>query len=77
MSRLAVSMPIGLVSQLQSHDELASHSAPFPKLEFPKFDGSKPHLWHDRCKMYFDVYTDHDSLKTQFAMLNFQGTAAT
>ena len=60
----AISMPIGLVSQLQSHDELASRSAPFPKLEFPKFDGSNPHLWHDRCEMYFDVYTYHNSLKT-------------
>lgn len=52
------------------------HRPPFPKLEFPKFDGSNPRLWRDQCLMYFEVYGVHDSLKTRFAALNFQGAAA-
>ena len=71
----AISMPIGLVSQLQSHDELASRSAPFPKLEFPKFDGSNHCLWRDLCERYFEVYSIVPFLKTWFAALNFTGPA--
>jgi hypothetical protein len=52
-------------------------SPPFPKLEFPKFDGSNPRLWQDQCTMFFEVYLVHPSLKTRFAALNFIGTAKT
>ncbi|KAJ1266387.1 hypothetical protein BS78_08G147400 [Paspalum vaginatum] len=51
--------------------------APYPKLEFPKFDGDNPRLWRDRCEMYFEVYSVADALKTRFAALNFIGAAAT
>lgn len=53
------------------------HPPLFPKLEFPKFDGSNPRLWMDHCAMYFEVYVVHPSLKTRFVVLNFVGTAKT
>ncbi|CAD6334226.1 unnamed protein product [Miscanthus lutarioriparius] len=52
-------------------------SPPFPKIEFPKFDGSNPRLWQDHCTMFFEVYAVHPSLKTRFAALNFIGIAET
>jgi hypothetical protein len=52
------------------------HSSPFPKIEFPKFDGDNPRLWKDRCVMYFELYAVHESLKTHFTALNFTGAAA-
>jgi hypothetical protein len=52
------------------------HTVPIPKLEFPKFDGENPCLWHDRCENYFEVYSVSDGLKTRFAALNFMGAAA-
>jgi len=51
----------------------SSRSPPFPKMEFPNFDGSNPRLWHDNCEIYFEVYAVDQSLKTKFAALNFQG----
>jgi hypothetical protein len=46
-------------------------------MEFPKFDGDNPRLWRDRCVLYFKVYGTHPSMRTRFAALNFQGSAAT
>jgi hypothetical protein len=51
-------------------------SPPFPKMEFPKFDGEFPRLWRDQCEVFFEVYAVHPSLKTWFATLNFKGMAA-
>lgn len=51
------------------------HSPPFPKMEFPKFDGEFPRLWRDQCEVFFEVYAVHPSLKTRFATLNFKGVA--
>lgn len=50
---------------------------PFPKLEFPKFEGENPRLWLDQCTMFFEVYAARPSLKTRFVALNFKGAAAT
>lgn len=52
-------------------------SAPYPKLEFPKFSGENPRWWRDQCEMYFEVYAVHPALKTRFAALNFTGPATT
>jgi len=52
-------------------------SPPFPKLEFPKFDGEFPRLWWDEYEMFFEVYVVPPSLKTRFAALNFKGVAKT
>lgn len=55
---------------------ISGHRPPFPKLEFPKFNGEQPRLWRDQCLWYFEVYDVHPSLKTRFAALNFMGAAA-
>jgi hypothetical protein len=52
-------------------------SPPFPKLDFPKFDGDFPRAWRDECEMFFELYVVHPSLKTRFAALNFRGVAKT
>lgn len=52
-------------------------SPPFPKMEFPKFDGSFLCSWYDQCEVFFEVYVTHPSLKTRFATLNFKGVALT
>jgi hypothetical protein len=52
-----------------------ARSPPFPKIDFPKFYGENPHLWHDNCEMFFEVYAVHPSLKTRFAALNFKDAA--
>lgn len=49
---------------------------PYPKLDFPKFDGVNPRLWRDQCEKYFEVYSVQQSMKTRFATLNFTGAAA-
>jgi hypothetical protein len=69
-----------LVETLSAHSfqfDSVPRSPPFPKLEFPKFDGSNPRLWQDHCNMFFEVYAVHPSLKTRFAALNFVGIAKT
>ena len=40
------------------------------------FDGTNPHVWVDRCEMFFELYSVTESLKTRFAALNFTGVAA-
>ena len=49
---------------------------PTPKMDFPKFDGSNPRLWKDKCELFFEVYGVSKSLKPRFAALNFSGSAA-
>ncbi|KAG2577003.1 hypothetical protein PVAP13_6NG073760 [Panicum virgatum] len=49
---------------------------PTPKMDFPKFDGSNPRLWKDKCELFFEVYCVSESLKPRFAALNFSGSAA-
>jgi hypothetical protein len=46
-------------------------------LEFPKFDGDFPRAWRDECKIFFELYDVHPSLKTRFTALNFWGIAKT
>jgi hypothetical protein len=49
------------------------HHPPFPKIEFPKFDGANPRLWRDLCECYFEVYAVHTAMKTRFATLTSRG----
>jgi hypothetical protein len=54
-----------------------NRSMPVPKMDFPKFNGKNPRLWRDQCVMYFEVYGIRPAMKTRYAALNFQGSAAT
>lgn len=60
-------------------DDTHAHgrSPPFPKMDFPKFDGELPRWWCEQCEVYFDLYAVPPPLKTRFATLNFTGVAAT
>ena len=61
------------------------HSAPIspreffakpPKHDFPKFDGSNPHLWFDLCHTYFEMYLVPQHQWLSVASLYFSGHAA-
>ena len=46
-----------------SDEDSGHHNPPFPKMEFPKFDGSNPCRWRDQCELYFEVYVVHATMK--------------
>lgn len=66
----------GTSHEFQFQPPEQSHHAPYPKIEFPKFNCDNPRSWRDRCEMYFEVYAVSESMKTRFVALNFTGTAA-
>ena len=47
-----------------------------PKMDFPKFDGSKPVVWIDQCNDYFTLYQIPDGFKVTAASMNMIGDAA-
>jgi hypothetical protein len=69
-------VPTGPALPFHSFDETWHPYPPFPKMDFLKFDRSNPCLWHEQCKLYFDVYVVQEPMKTRFAVLNFKGNAA-
>lgn len=50
--------------------------SPVSKVEFPKFGGTNPQLWHYHCELYFEVHAMAIIMKTHFTTLNFIGPAA-
>ena len=32
------------------------HTYRLPKVNFPKFDGSHPKVWKEKCEKYFNMY---------------------
>jgi len=46
------------------------------KATFPKFDGSHPRVWKEKCEKYFTMYQVPVYLWSQFATLHFHGGAA-
>lgn len=47
-----------------------------PKLDFLKFNGENPKIWHRKCEVYFDVFGVPEGLRTCFITLNFVERAA-
>ena len=47
-----------------------------PKHDFPKFDGSNPHMWFDLCHTYFEIYMVPQHQWLSVATLYFSGNAA-
>jgi hypothetical protein len=47
-----------------------------PKHDFPKFDGTNPHMWFDLCHTYFDMYSIQRHQWLSVASLYFGGHAA-
>jgi hypothetical protein len=46
-----------------------------PKAVFPKFDGSNPKVWHEKCEEYFNMHHIPMHLWSQFATIHFKGSA--
>lgn len=46
-----------------------------PKAIFPKFDGSHPRVWKEKCEKYFNMYQVPMPLWSKFATIHFQGGA--
>jgi len=46
-----------------------------PKFELPRFDGSNPRLWQDRCEDYFLHWNTPQHLWIQYASGQFEGAA--
>jgi len=46
-----------------------------PKAVFPKFDGSHPRVWREKCEKYFNMYHIPMHLWPQFATIHFHGSA--
>lgn len=50
---------------------------PFPRVDFPKFDGSKPRSWILKCNNYFKLIPSvPNSRKVTLASMHFEGKAA-
>ncbi|EEF29773.1 conserved hypothetical protein [Ricinus communis] len=45
------------------------------KLEFPKFQGDDPTVWHTRVEQYFDFQMTTESKKVPLASYHFEGEA--
>lgn len=46
-----------------------------PKAVSPKFDGSNPKVWREKCEKYFNMYHILIHLWAQFATIHFKGSA--
>ncbi|KAG2647139.1 hypothetical protein PVAP13_2KG562900 [Panicum virgatum] len=46
-----------------------------PRLDFPKFDGSHPKIWKEKCEKYFSMFNVPSHLWANFATLHFKGNA--
>lgn len=71
-------MDMGESSQYhQSHvHQHCSREVCLPKAVFPKFDGSHPKVWKEKCEKYFNMYQVPFYLWSEFATIHFQGGAA-
>lgn len=47
-----------------------------PKTTFPKFNGSNPKIWKEKCEKYFNMFHVPEDLKADYATLHFKGNAA-
>lgn len=47
-----------------------------PKATFPKFDGTHPKVWKEKCEKYFNMYRVPMHVWSEFATIHFHGGAA-
>jgi hypothetical protein len=47
-----------------------------PKMSFPKFQGTEPGVWFDKCMEYFNVYQVPEFMWPSSAYLHMEGNAA-
>ena len=66
---------LGSSKQPKQHEEALPHHS-FPKIHFPKFDGSNPKIWFDNCINYFTIYSIPERLKVTAATMHLEGNAS-
>lgn len=59
-----------------NHRECQWFRHTLPKLSFPKFEGSHPKIWLDKCMDYFRVYEVQKVMWVTIATLHMEGKAA-
>jgi hypothetical protein len=47
-----------------------------PKISFPRFDGTDPHIWRDNCLEYFKLFNIQGHMWLTAATLHLEGNAA-
>jgi len=52
------------------------HTYRLPKVNFPKFDGSHPKVWKEKCEKYFNMYHVLVHLWAEFSTIHFKGPTA-
>lgn len=69
--------PLGNVPRNESQNQSASGGyTPFPKVEFPHFDGDNPRAWIRKCNRYFQVIsTIGEDQKVPLASVHLEGRA--
>ncbi|WVZ53952.1 hypothetical protein U9M48_004835 [Paspalum notatum var. saurae] len=61
----------------QGHDGPSGYGhSHLPKLTFPKFDGTSPKIWVDKCEDYFRIFSIKESMWVMAASLHMEGNAA-
>lgn len=57
------------------HPQQYQKEVRLPKALFPKFDGTNPKSWKEKCEKYFNMYHVPMHLWAQFATIHFHGSA--
>jgi hypothetical protein len=56
-------------------EEVPLHRSALPKLSFPKFSGTNPMIWIDKCVDYFKIFNILDHMWTTVASLHMEDNA--
>lgn len=70
--------PTPFRSPRQHHASTSKEALPhhaLPKMQFPKFDGSCPKVWIDKCNNYFNIYGISKELKVEAVVMHLEENA--
>lgn len=51
-------------------DNVGTNRSAVPKLAFPTFDGTNPHIWKSKCVDFFHLYNVPDTMKATIASVH-------
>lgn len=66
----------GFTSHKQQHVGFGSSQTAIPKLSCPRFEGSNPRIWRDKCSDYFHICNVPESMWPLVASLHMDGVAS-
>jgi hypothetical protein len=61
--------------QILPEEEVPLHRSALPKLSFPKFSGTNPKIWIDKCIDYFKIFNILDHMWTTVTSLHMEDNA--